>query len=412
MGSSGHASYCAPMPFDVARVRGLFPTLGDGYIHFDGPGGTLIPESVARAVSAALRVPLSNRSGPFPSSARADALVDAARRAFADLVGGEAGGVVLGANMTTITYGLARALAKTWKVGDEVVVSRLDHDANVRPWLAAATSAGAIVRWAEVDIETCELPEWQYDALITPRTRLVAVTAASNAVGTRPDVRAIADRAHAVGALLHVDGVHAAPHMPIDVDAMGADFFATSAYKWGGPHVSATVAPPATLEGLWPDKLVPSPNAVPDRFETGTPAFELMAGVVAAVDHLAALDDSATGSRRGRVLASMAAVERYEQAVFSRLMSGLRGLPHVQILGSPEPCTPTVSLTVDGWKPRAVTEELARRGICAWDGDYYAYELMETLGVGELGGAVRVGLVHYNTGQEVDRLLDALAELG
>lgn len=399
------------MPFDVARVRGLFPSLGDGYIHLDGPAGTLIPESVARAVSAALRVPLSNRHGPFPSSARADALVDAARRAFADVVGGEPGGVILGPNMTTITYGLARALAKTWKVGDEVVLSRLDHDANVRPWLAAAKSAGAVVRWAEVDIETCELPEWQYDSLITPRTRLVAVTAASNAVGTRPDVRAIADRAHEVGALMHVDGVHATPHMPIDVAELGADFFATSAYKWGGPHVSATIAAPAVLERLNPDKLVPSPNDVPDRFETGTPAFELMAGVVAAVDHLAGLDDTAAGGRRDRVLTSMAAVERYERGVFSRLDTGLMGLLNVTVLGSPRRRAPTVSFTVDGWKPRAVTEELARRGICAWDGDYYAYELMESLGVGELGGAVRVGIVHYNTAHEVDRLLDALADL-
>ncbi len=399
------------MSFDVARVRGLFPTLGDGYLHFDGPAGTLIPESVARAVSAALRVPLSNRHGPFPSSARADALVDAARRAFADLVGGEAAGVILGPNMTTITYQLARALAKTWKVGDEVIVSRLDHDANVRPWVVAAKSAGAIVRWAEIDIETCELPEWQYDSLITPRTRLVAVTAASNAVGTRPDVRAVAERAHQVGALVHVDGVHATAHMPIEMYQLGADFYATSAYKWGGPHVSATVAAPALLDQLLPDKLIPSPNTVPDRFETGTPAFELMAGVVAAVDHLASLDDAAAGGRRARVLTSMAAVERYERSVFGRLEAGLRGLPHLVVLGSPRRRAPTVSFTMDGWKPRAVAEELARRGVCAWDGDFYAYELMESLGVGELGGAVRVGLVHYNTEHEVDRLLDTLAQM-
>jgi len=399
------------MAFDVARVRGLFPTLGDGYIHLDGPAGTLIPEGVARAVSAALRVPLSNRHGPFPSSARADALVTAARRAFADLVGGEPAGVVLGPNMTTITYALARTLAKTWNVGDEVVVSRLDHDANIRPWLVAAKSAGAVVRWAEVDIETCELPEWQYDRLINRRTRLVAVSAASNAVGTRPNVRAIADRAHDAGALVHMDGVHATPHMPIDMVELGADLFTTSAYKWGGPHVSATVASPTLLDRLRPDKLVPAPNDVPDRFETGTPAFELMAGVVAAVDHLASLDDAATGTRRERVLTSMAAVERYERGVFARLESGLRSLLHVTVLGSPRRRAPTVAFTVEGWKPRKVTEELARRGICAWDGDYYAYELMESLGVRELGGAVRVGLVHYNTAHEVDRLLDALADL-
>ena len=399
------------MPFDVARVRGLFPTLGDGYIHLDGPAGTLIPESVARSVSAALRVPLSNRHGPFPSSARADALVDAARRAFADVVGGEPSGVILGPNMTTITYNLARAVGKTWKVGDEVVLSRLDHDANVRPWIAAAKAAGAVVRWAEVDIETCELPEWQYDELINRRTRLVAVTGASNAVGTRPDVRAIADRARRVGALVFVDGVHATAHGPVDMAESGADFWATSAYKWGGPHIGAVVAAPAVLERLAPDKLASSPNSVPDRFETGTPAFELMAGAVAAVDHLAGLDDTATGTRRQRIRTSMAAVRRYEQSVFSRLDNGLRSMLHVYVLGSPAERAPTVSFSVEGWKPRAVTEELARRGICAWDGDYYAYELMESLGVGELGGAVRVGLVHYNTAHEVDRLLDALQEL-
>jgi cysteine desulfurase family protein (TIGR01976 family) len=337
--------------------------------------------------------------------------VDAARRAFADLVGGDQDGVILGPNMTTITYGLARALAKTWKVGDEIVVSRLDHDANVRPWIAAAQSAGAVVRWAEIDIETCELPEWQYDELITRRTRLVAVTAASNAVGTRPDVRKIAERAHRVGALVYVDGVHSTAHGPVDMAEVGADFWATSAYKWGGPHVSAVIAAPSVLDRLSPDKLVPSPDSVPDRFETGTPAFELMAGAVSAVDHLAGLDDTATGSRRDRVLASMAAVQRYEATVFSRLESGLRSLLHVYVLGSAASRAPTVSFSVEGWKPRAVTEELARRGICAWDGDYYAYELMESLGVGELGGAVRVGLVHYNTAHEVDRLLDALAEL-
>jgi selenocysteine lyase/cysteine desulfurase len=211
---------------------------------------------------------------------------------------------------------------------------------------------------------------------------------------------------------MHVDGVHATPHLAIDVEKLGADFFTTSAYKWGGPHVSATIAAPATLERLNPDKLVPSPNDVPDRFETGTPAFELMAGAVAAVDHLAGLDDTAAGSRRARVLASMAALERYERNVFSRLETGLLGLLNVTMLGSPRLRAPTVSFTVDGWKPRSVTEELARRGICAWDGDYYAYELMESLGVGELGGAVRVGIVHYNTVHEVDRLLDALADLG
>ncbi|HEX5496108.1 MAG TPA: cysteine desulfurase-like protein [Mycobacteriales bacterium] len=399
------------MPFDVARVRGLFPTLGDGYIHLDGPAGTLIPESVARAVGAALRVAISNRNGPFPSSARADALVDAARRAVADLVGGVAEGIVLGPSTTALTYTIADAMAKSWRIGDEVVVSRLDHDANVRPWVQAASRAGAVVKWAEVDIETCDLPEWQYGQLITRRTKLVAVTAASNAVGTRPDVPAIAERAHTVGALVYVDGCQATPHLPVDVGSMGADFFTTSAYKWGGPHLAAVAAAPALLERFHPDRIYPAPASPVERYEVGTLPLELLAGAVAAVDHLSALDDRAQGSRRDRVLASMDALEAYEAEVLARLVEGMRRLPRVTVLGAPSQRTPTVSFTVDGMKPRAVTEELARRGICAWDGDYSAHELFEALGVAELGGAVRVGLVHYNTVHEVDRLLDALAAL-
>jgi cysteine desulfurase family protein (TIGR01976 family) len=395
------------MPLDVARIRGLFPTLGDGYLHLDGPGGTLIPESVSRAVGAALRVPLSSRGGAFPSSARSDALVDAARRAVADLVGADPGGVILGPSTTTLTDAVARALSHSWRMGDEVVVSRLDHDANIRPWAAAANRVGATVRWAEVDIETCELPDWQYDGLITQRTRLVAVTAASNAVGTRPDVAAIARRAHQVGALVYVDGAHATPHQPIELAALGADLFATSAYKWAGPHVGAVIGMPAALAQL--DNGYGT--AMLDELDLGGLPLELLAGVVAAVDHLAGLDDAARGSRRDRVLASMAAVQAYESAVFARLLSGLRSIPAVTVIGAPASRTPTVSFTVEGWKPRKAAEELARRGICAWDGLAEARALMEAIGVAELGGAIRVGLVHYNTAHEVDRLLDALDSL-
>ena len=392
------------MPIDVARIRGLFPTLGDGYLHLDGPAGMLIPESVSRAVAAALRVPLAGRGGAFPSSARSEALLDAARRALADLVGGDPAGVIIGPNITTLTDAVARALSRSWRMGDEVVVSRLDHDANIRPWLQIADEIGMVVRWAEVDIETGELPDWQYDELLTDRTRLVAVTAASNAVGTRPDVPAIAARAHEVGALVYVDGAHASPHHPIELADLGADLFATSAYKWAGPHVGAVIATPEAIDRL-------GRGGRGDGLELGSLPLELLAGVIAAVDHLAGLDDAAPGSRRERLLASMAAVQDYESVIFARLMSGLRAIPEVTVIGAPGSRAPTVSFTLDGWKPRAVTEELARRGICAWDGDYYAYELMESLGVGELGGAVRVGLVHYNTAHEVDRLLDALADL-
>jgi cysteine desulfurase family protein (TIGR01976 family) len=395
------------MPLDVARVRGLFPTLGDGYLHFDGPGGTLIPESVSRAVTAALRVPISNRGGAFPSSVRADALVDAARRALADLLGGDPAAVLLGPSTSTLTGAIATALSHSWRMGDEVVVSRLDHEANIRPWLVAAGRVGAVVRWAEVDIETCELPDWQYDELLTERTRLVAVTAASSAVGTRPDVAAIAARAHDAGALVYVDGAHASPHQPIELADLGADYFTTSAYKWAGPHVGAVACGPAGLAAL-----AAASDASPlDRPELGTLPLELLAGVVAAVDHLAGLDDTAAGGRRERVVASMTAVAEHEAEIFARLLAGLRAIPTVTLIGAPADQAPTVSFTLDGWRPRSVTEELARRGICAWDGLAEAPALMDALGVAELGGAIRVGLVHYNTRYEVDRLLDALADL-
>lgn len=396
---------------DVARIRGLFPGLSDGLVHADGPGGALVPESVVRAVSQAMRVPIAGRGAVFASSARAEQLVAGARSAVADLVGGVPGGVVLGPNMTTLTYSVARALAKHWRRGDEIVVSRLDHDANIRPWLQVAEEIGLGVRWAEVDIETGELPDWQYDELLTDRTRLVAVTAASSAIGTRPHVASIAERAHRVGALVFVDAAHAAPHAPLDVDELGADFLALSAYKWCGPHVGAVVAHPGLLEELWPDKLLPASDRVPDRFETGAPPFELYAGVAASVDHLAALCPEAAGTRRERLRTSLAAVSRYEEELFTRLDAALRAMPHLQVLGDPSWTTPTLSFSVDRMRPRQAATELARRGVCAWDGDFYSRELFDAIGVNETGGAVRLGLMHYNTVEEVDRLIEAVADL-
>ncbi|MGK5169721.1 cysteine desulfurase-like protein [Geodermatophilus sp. CPCC 205761] len=396
---------------DVARVRGLFPGLSDGFVHADGPAGALLPESVVLAVAQAMRVPVADRGGVFPASARGEGLVASARAAVADLVGGVSTGVVLGANTTSLTYTMARALARTWRPGDEVVVSRLDHDANIRPWVQLAERSGALVRWAEVDIETGELPDWQYDELLTPRTRLVAVTAASSALGTRPDVPAIARRAHEVGALVFVDGVHAAPHGLLDVTALGADFLAVAADRWCGPHVAALVADPDLLADLHPEKLLPVPDRVPDRFESGTVAFELLAGVAAAVDHLAGLSEEATGSRRDRLRTSMAAVTAYESDLFEWLDQALRAMRHVQVLGSPARTTPTLSFTVAGMRPRQVAVELSRRGICAWDGDFYARELFDALGVNEEGGAVQLGLMHYNTAEEVGYLVDSVAGL-
>ncbi len=395
---------------DVLRVRGQFMSLADGFVHVDGAAGSLVPYSVASAVGNTMRTAVANRGGPFPASTLADELVRGGRSAIADLVGGVAEGVVLGPNMTSLTYTMSRALAKTWQLGDEIIVSRLDHDANIRPWVQAARSVGVTVRWAEVDIETCELPEWQYDELLNERTRLVAVTAASNAVGTRPDVAAIAELAHEVGALMYVDAVHAAPHVPLDLAELGADLLAVSPYKFCGPHLGAVAADPDLLADLHPDKLVPSPDRVPERFEAGTPPFELYAGLAATGDYLADLIPT-EGTRRERILASMHAAETYEQNLLVRLDGGIRDMPHVTILGSAPRRTPTLSITVQGKHPREVNEFLAERGICAWDGDYYATELFEALGVNAEGGAVRIGLLHYNTATEVDHILDALTHL-
>jgi len=399
------------MPFDVAAVRGRYPALADGYAYLDGAAGTQTPDVVIEAIAGAYRTGIGNVGGAFPASHRADAIVAECRRAVADLVGGDPAGVVLGANMTTLTYRLASAIAAGWAPGDEIVVSRLDHDANVRPWIQAAARAGATVRWAEVDLPSGALPAEQYKELVSERTRLVAVTAASNVLGTRPDVARIAAVAHSAGALMYVDGVHATPHMPVDVAALGADFYVTSAYKWCGPHIGAVVADPALLERLRPDKLASSPGEVPVRFETGTAPFADLAGVAAAVDHLAALDPAATGSRRDRVLASMAAAEGYEQELFAVLLAGLAALPGVTLYGHPARRTATAWFRVAGLSPRAVAGHLASRKVNVWDGHNYAWELTGALGIRDTGGAVRAGLVHYNDRSDVDRLLNALAEI-
>jgi len=398
---------------DVQAVRAGYPALADGYAYLDGAAGTQVPSSVINAISAAQTTGLGNTGGAFPASERADRITANCRAAIAALTGGEPDGVVLGPSMTALTYRFATALARDWGPGDEVVVSRLDHDANIRPWVQAAERAGATVRWAEVDLDTGELPAGQYADLITERTRLVAVTAASNVLGTRPDVAAITALAHAAGALSYVDGVHATPHVPTDVRALGADLYATSAYKWSGPHVAAVVGAPALLDRLRPDKLVPAPDAVPDRFELGTLPFESLAGVTAAVEHLAGLAAAAaSGTLRDRVLASMAAVQQHEQELFAVLLAGLESMPHVRLYGRAASRTATAYFTVDGMTPVQVATQLAARKINVWDGDNYAWEITAALRIRDSGSAVRAGLVHYNDAAEVDRLLVAVAELG
>jgi cysteine desulfurase family protein (TIGR01976 family) len=399
------------MSYDVGRVRALYPALADGYAYLDGAAGTQVPSAVVDAVADAYRRGIGNAGGAFPASLRSSAIVAECRRAVADLVGGDPAGVLLGPNMTTLTYRLASALAKQWRPGEEVVVSRLDHDANVRPWVQVAERAGVRVRWAEFDLVTGELPVEQYDGLLSERTRLVAVTAASNVLGTQPDVAAIAAKAHAVGAVVYVDGVHAAAHGPVDAAALAADFYATSAYKWSGPHVGAVVADPGLLEPLRPDKLVSAPDTVPERFAAGTWPFADLAGVVAAVEHLASLDTAATGTRRQRVLTSMGTVAAYEQRLFEALLGGLEAMEHVTTFGKPVRRTATAYFRVAGWTPRQVAEQLAARKVNVWDGHNYAWEATGALGIRDTGSAVRAGVVHYNDRSDADRLLEGVAAL-
>ncbi|MFD6565893.1 cysteine desulfurase-like protein [Micromonospora profundi] len=404
------------MAFDIARTRAAYPALAEGFVHFDGAGGTQTAAGVIDAVTDAMRTALGNRSAAFEPGRRSLEMVAAARSAVADLLGADPAGVVLGPSATALTYTLARTLGAGWRPGDEVVVSRLDHDANVRPWVQAAEAAGATVRWAEFDRTTGELPVGQYADLVGERTRVVAVTGGSNAIGTVPDVPAIAKVAHAAGALVYVDGVHAVPHGPTDLASLGADVLVTSAYKWSGPHLAAMVAAdPARLAALRPAKLIPSPDAVPDRFEYGTPSFALLAGVTAAVDHLAGLDPDAAGDRRARLRAGLTAAQAHEAALLDRLLAGLAERPAITVYGSPARRCPTISFRVAGMSPVATQEALGAAGFCLSSGDYYAYEYFQTMGLRDSGGAVRASIYHYNTADEVDRLLtelDAVAAAG
>jgi cysteine desulfurase family protein (TIGR01976 family) len=399
------------MPLDIPSIRSSYPALAEGFVHFDGAGGTQPVEPAIAAIAQAMRTAVSNRGSAFPSARRSGEIVDAARAAVADLVDGDPRGVVFGPSATALTYLVARTLSQGWGPGDEVVVSRLDHDSNVRPWVQAANAAGATVRWADVDLATGALPVEQYRELVSDRTRLVAVTAASNAIGTVPAVREIAEIAHSRGAVTYVDGVHATAHRPVDVTDLGADFYVTSAYKWSGPHYAAVVAAPALWETLQPVKLLPSPATVPDRFEYGTLSFELLAGLTAAVDHLAGLAGLPGTSRRDRLAQSMAAVTAYEMGLLERLSAGLAAIPAVTVCAAPADRCPTISFRVAGQTPADTARILGEQGICVSNGDYYAVEYFEAAGLRDTGGAVRAAIYHYNTEDEVDRLLEALNKL-
>lgn len=399
------------MAYDIARIRSLFPSLESGWAHFDGPGGTQTPRSVGDAVASVLTGPLSNRGTIGESEERAEAAVHGFRLAMADLLDAHPRGIVHGRSATQLVYDFSRHLARDWEPGDEVVVTRLDHDANVRPWVQAAEHAGATVRWVDFDPESGELSTEAVTAVLSERTRVVAVTAASNLIGTMPDVPAITAAAHDAGALVFVDGVHYTAHELPDLSLLGADFFVCSPYKFLGPHCGVLAARPDLLETIMPDKLLPATNVVPERFEFGTLPYELLAGVTAAVDVLAGLDPDAAGaaaSRRERLIASYAALHRHEEGLRARLEEALASLPGVTVWSRAVRRTPTLLATFEGHAASDVTRSLAADKVLAPSSNFYAIEASRHLGLGD-GGGLRIGLAPYTDADDVERLLDGLA---
>lgn len=394
---------------DVAALRQAFPSLTSGIAHFDGPGGTQTPGAVGDAIAHTLTGPLSNRGSSVLSQVRAEEAVADFRQALADLLGARPEGIVYGRSATQITYDFSRTLAASWAPGDEVVVSELDHDSNVRPWIQAAESVGATVRWLRLDPATAELDLGDLDAVVTERTRVVALTGASNLLGTRPPLARVAERAHSVGALVYVDGVHRTAHAHVDVAALGADFYVCSPYKFFGPHCAALAADPALLESLRPAKLLPSTDVVPERFELGTLPYEIMAGATAAVDFIASLAPG-DGPRRERLARAHAMIEEHELGHRQRIEEGLADLDdRVTLHSRAADRTPTLFFTVAGHDAGEVADFLAERKVLAPAGTFYAHEPFRALGAtGDHG--VRVGAAAYTDDSDVDRLLTGLRE--
>ncbi|HJV03992.1 MAG TPA: cysteine desulfurase-like protein [Actinomycetota bacterium] len=410
---------------DPVAVRTRFPGLarrvgGRPAVFADAPGGTQVPRSVIDAVAGYLERSNANQGGAFPTSAETDRVIDEGRRAAADLVGGHPGEVVLGPNMTTLAFALSRSLARNLGPGDEVVVTRLDHDANIAPWVAAARDAGATVRWVDVRDEDATLDLDGLDAALSPRTRIVAFTLASNALGTITPAVEVVRRAREIGALVIADAVHLAPHRRIDVADLGADVLFCSPYKVFGPHLGIMWARREHLEG-WPAyKVRPAPDSPPERWETGTANHEALAGLAAAVDYLAEVGRECRGApggdRPAAVTAAMEEIRDHEARLSRRFLEGAARVPGLRVFGIADPArvgerTPTFALRLRDLPPRRVAEELGGRGVFVWDGNYYALAIMERLGLEDDGGAVRVGLCHYNTAEEVDRVLEDLAAL-
>ena len=408
------------MPYDIDTIRARFPALarierGEPVAYLDGPAGTQVPDSVIAAMAGHFERGTSNHGGAFGASRDVDALEGRARAAMADFLGASPDEVIFGPNMTTLTFGISRALAHTWDSGDEVIVTKLDHDANVTPWVLAARDAGVTVRHVDFDPTDGRLDVDHLVAQLGPRTRLVALTHASNALGTIPSVQEIVDLAHSFGALTYVDAVHYAPHGTIDVASLDTDFLACSPYKFYGPHAGVLFAKSVHLESLTPYKVVPAPQTGPGRWETGTASFEAMAGVEAAVDYIASLGEGA--DRRSKIVDAHRVIGAHEARLAARFLNGVAELEHVTVYGITDAASlgeraPTFSVGVAGVPPNEVARRLGDRGIYVWDGDYYAVGVMEHLGVAADGGLTRIGFVHYSTTEEVDRVLSALDELG
>jgi cysteine desulfurase family protein (TIGR01976 family) len=410
--------------FDVDTIRQQFPALartlgGQPAVFFDGPAGSQVPQSVAEAISAYLLSTNANHEGLFASSRESDAILHAAHQAVADFLGADDPDcIVFGANMTTLTFALSRALSQTWQPGDEIIVTRLDHDANVSPWMLAARDRGVTVQQVDIDPVDCTLRMDDFEAKLSSRTKLVAVGYASNLVGTINPVAEIIEKAHAVGAQVFVDAVHYAPHGLIDAAALDCDFLACSAYKFFGPHVGMLFGKREHLESVEAYKVRPSPQEIPSKWMTGTQNHEGIAGVLAAIDYFAEFGRSLVGDSLGRreaITAAFSAIETYERDLLVRLLDGLAKLSGVKVYGITasdrlDQRVPTVSFTHERLSPTEIAASLGKRGFFTWDGNSYALPLTEALNL-EPNGVVRVGLLHYNTAEEVDRLIACLGEL-
>ena len=408
----------ATTPLDLDAIRARFPGLqragpnGRPFVFLDGPGGSQVPLEVIAAISGYLEHSNANLGGPFATSVESVDLLDRTKEAVADFLGCTTDEVVYGPNMTTLNFLLAHAAARTFAPGDEVIVTVLDHDANVGPWYKVAEDHGLVIRTLEGRDGDLQLEPERLRAMLTPRTRVVAFTLASNGIGTKPDARALADVAHEAGALVWNDAVHYAPHHLIDVHELGADVLLCSPYKFFGPHQGVAYVRKDLAETLPADKVRPAAEWPPGhRFETGTQNHEAIAGVGAAIEYLASLGEGAT--RRERLASAYERIVAHEEALSRRMLDGLAEVPGLTLYGVSDPAsikerTPTYTFRLAGRTPREVCEALADEGICGWDGNYYALNAMVALGLEGSGGAVRLGFLHYTTEDEVERTLDAL----